>query len=204
MRNIKNILFDLGGVIVGINKQNALNRFREIGLQNIEDYLNEYRQNGIFLELEEGKLTKEEFYAEFVKLVGHDVPPEDVDSGWLAFLTSVPEYKFAMLKELRKKYKVYLLSNTNPAIVGWAESEKFSPTGEPITAFFDKCYYSFQIKAAKPDREIFEFVIKDSGLIPEESLFLDDGQANLDAAAKLGFKTYLANQDEDLRKVFSM
>jgi putative hydrolase of the HAD superfamily len=86
----------------------------------------------------------------------------------------------------------------------WAESENFAPTKEPITAFFDKCYYSFQIKAAKPDREAFEAVIRDSGIKPEETLFLDDGQANLDAAKALGFQTYLANQDEDLRKVFNL
>ena len=74
-KNIKNILFDFGGVIVGLDKQNAINRFKEIGLANIEDYLNEFRQSGIFLELEEGKLTKEEFYVEFNKLAGKEVPP---------------------------------------------------------------------------------------------------------------------------------
>ncbi|GAB6011605.1 HAD family hydrolase [Viscerimonas tarda] len=204
MENIKNILFDFGGVIVGLDKQNALNRFKEIGLADIENYLNEFRQSGIFLGLEEGTLTKEEFYVEFQKLAGKEVSHKDIDSGWLAFLTFIPEYKFAMLKELRKKYKVYLLSNTNPAIMEWAESEAFSPTKEPITAFFDKCYYSFKIKAAKPDKEAFEAVIKDSGIKPEETLFLDDGQANLDAAGALGFKTYLANQDEDLRKIFNL
>ena len=204
MENIKNILFDFGGVIVGLNKQNAINRFKQIGLENIEDYLNEFRQSGIFLGLEEGSLTSEEFCAEFQKLAGREVSPEEIDSGWLAFLTYISEYKFEMLKELRKKYKVYLLSNTNPAIVKWAESEDFSPTKEPITAFFDKCYYSFKIKAAKPDKEAFEAVIRDSGIKPEETLFLDDGQANIDSAKALGFKTYLANQDEDLRKVFEL
>lgn len=200
--NIKNILFDFGGVIVGLDKQNAINRFKEIGITNIEDYLSEFRQSGIFLELEEGKLTKEEFYKEFQKLAGKYVAPQDIDSGWLAFLTFIPEYKFQMLKDLRKKYKVYLLSNTNPAIMEWAESEDFSPTKEPITAFFDKCYYSFQLGCAKPERTIFDVVVKDSGIVPEETLFLDDGQANIDMADSLGFKTYLANQDEDLRKVF--
>ena len=201
-KNIKNILFDFGGVIVSLNKQNAVNRFKEIGLTNIEDYLNEFRQSGIFLALEEGKLTKEEFYTEFNKLAGKEVSPADIDSGWLAFLVEIHEYKYELLKELRKRYKVYLLSNTNPVIMEWAESEDFSPSKEPITAFFDKCYYSFKIGAAKPDKAIFEELIRDSGIIPEETLFLDDGQANLDAAKEFGFKTYLADQDEDLRKVF--
>jgi len=205
MENIKNILFDFGGVIVGLNKDAALKRFKEIGIENIEDYLNEFRQSGIFLDLEVGKLTKEEFYEEFKKLAGKDVPHKDIDSGWMAFLTNIAEYKFQMLKDLRKKYNVYLLSNTNPVIMGWAESEDFSPTKEPITAFFDKCFYSFKVGSAKPDKAIFEAVINETGLKPEETLFLDDGQSNLDVAAKeFGFKTYLANQDEDLRKVFNL
>ncbi|NDW18376.1 HAD family phosphatase [Dysgonomonas sp. 216] len=203
MENIKNILFDFGGVIVGLDKQKAVDRFREIGISNIEDYLSEFRQSGIFLDLEEGKLTKDEFYAEFRKLAGKDVSADDIDSGWMAFLTYIPEYKFQLLKDLRKKYNVYLLSNTNPVIMGWAESEDFSPTKEPITAFFDKCFYSFKIGAAKPDKASFEAVIAGAGLKPEETLFLDDGQTNLDVAAEFGFKTYLANQDEDLRKVFA-
>ncbi len=204
MENIKNILFDFGGVIIGLDKDKALERFREIGLNNVDDYLNEYRQSGIFLDLEEGKLNREEFYEEFRKLVGKYVSDEDIDSGWLAFLTGIPEYKFEMLKELRKKYKVYLLSNTNPVIMGWAESEDFSPSKEPISAFFDKCYYSFKFGAAKPDKKIFEALINDSGINPEETLFLDDGQKNLDVAEEFGFHTYLANQEEDLRKVFNL
>ncbi|MFR9165655.1 MAG: HAD family hydrolase [Dysgonomonas sp.] len=201
-KNIKNILFDFGGVIVGLDKQAAINRFKEIGIHNIDDYLSEFRQSGIFLQLEEGKLTREEFYQEFDKLARKKVPHADVDSGWMAFLTFIPEYKYQMLRDLRKKYKVFLLSNTNPVIMEWAESENFSPTKEPITAFFDKCYYSFQIGSAKPEKSIFEFVIKDAGIKPEETLFLDDGKANIEVAESMGFKTYLANQDEDLRKVF--
>lgn len=202
-KNIKNILFDFGGVIVGLNKQNAIDRFKELGVENISEYLTEFRQKGIFLELEEGKISKQEFYDEFRKLAGRqDISDKDIDSGWLAFLTYIPEYKFQLLKELRKKYKVYLLSNTNPAIMEWAESEDFSPDKEPITAFFDKCYYSFKIGAAKPEKEAFEAVISDSGIEPQETLFLDDGQANIDMAKSMGFKVYLANQEEDLRKVF--
>ena len=201
--NVKNILFDFGGVIVNLNKQNAINRFKEIGLANIEDYLNEFRQNGIFLEYEEGKLNAEQFYAEFRKLAGNDnISGEDIDSAWMAFLLDIPDYKFELLKELRKKYNVYLLSNTNPSIAKWAHTSDFSPEGLPIDAYFDKCYLSFEIGCAKPDKEIYEYIIKDSGIKPEETLFFDDGKANIEAASALGFQVYLTDQNEDLRKVF--
>lgn len=202
-KKIKNILFDFGGVIVSLNKQNALNRFTEIGFPNIEDYLNEFRQEGIFLEYEEGKIGPESFYKEFRKLAGNEnISAEDIDSGWMAFLVGIPDYKFELLKELRKKYNVYLLSNTNPSIMGWAYSKDFSPEGLPLDAFFDKCYLSFQIGCAKPEPEIFDYIIKDSGMDPAETLFLDDGKANVEIGAALGFQTYQVDQNEDLRKVF--
>lgn len=201
-KNIKNLLFDFGGVIVNIKKENAIKRFKEIGLSNIEDYLNEFRQEGIFLEYEEGKLNSHEFYAEFRRLAGKaDITDEEIDSAWIAFMDGIPEYKLKLLKELRKKYKVYLLSNTNPSIINWACSRSFSPEGEPITAFFDKCYLSFEIGFAKPDKEIYEYVIKDSGMNPKETLFFDDGEANIKVAQKLGFQTHLTDQNEDLKKV---
>jgi len=203
MSVIKNILFDFGGVIVSLNKQQALDRFTEIGFPNIEDYLNEFRQRGIFLEYEEGKIDRENFYKEFRKLAGNEnISDKDIDSGWMGFILEIPEYKYELLKELRKKYNVYLLSNTNPSIMGWAKSNEFSPEGLPITAFFDKCYLSYEVGYTKPDREIYDFLMKDSGLVPAETLFFDDGKANIEMADKLGFQTYLTNQDEDLRKVF--
>lgn len=202
MEGIKNLLFDFGGVIVGLDKGAAVRRFKEIGAHNIEDYLNEFRQTGIFLELEEGKLSLDEFHTQFREMFGQNISNEDIDSGWMAFLTYIPEYKLELLDELRTKYNVYLLSNTNPVISGWARSPQFSPSGRIIDSYFNKCYMSFEIGCAKPEAGIYEYVIKDSGIDPTETIFFDDGQKNLDAAAEFGFKTRLTNQDEDLRKIF--
>lgn len=202
-KNIKNILFDFGGVIVGLDKDVAINRFKKLGLLDIEEYLTEFRQKGIFLDYEEGKISRENFRAEFSKMAGReDISYEDIDHAWLGFLTHIPEYKFQLLKDLREKYNVYLLSNTNPSVMGWAMSSDFSPEGLPIDAYFDKCYLSYKLGCAKPDKEIFELIIKDSGIDPAETLFLDDGKSNIAVSEQLGFKAYLANQDEDLRKVF--
>lgn len=201
-KNIKNILFDFGGVIVGIELKNALNRFKEIGFENIEDYLTEFRQKDIFLDYETGKIGRDDFQKEFQRLGNNNATLEEIDSAWLAFLLDIADYKYQMLKDLRKQYKVLLLSNTNPSVMGWAFSDKFSPDGESIVEFFDKCYLSYKLGCAKPDKRIFEKIIEDSGIKPEETLFLDDGQKNIDAAKELGFQVYLANQEEDLRKVF--
>lgn len=202
IEGIKNLLFDFGGVIVGIDKNAAVRRFKEIGASNIEEYLNEYRQTGIFLELEEGKLSREEFYERFRALFGKGISDAEIDSGWLAFLTHIPPYKLELLDELRKKYKVYMLSNTNPVVASWAHSKDFTPCGRTVDTYFDKCYLSYEIGCAKPDEAIYRHVLEDAGIRAEETLFFDDGQANLDAAEKLGFRTRLVNQDEDLREIF--
>lgn len=201
LKGIKNLLFDFGGVIVSINKENAVNRFKEIGFDEIEDYLGEFRQKGIFLDIEEGTISREEFYKVFRELSGKEVSDRDIDSGWLAFLDGIPQYKLDLLKELKGKYNLYLLSNTNPIIMEWAHSKTFSPIGETLSDYFDDTFMSYKIGHTKPSNESFEAVIA-AGINPKETLFLDDGQSNLDAAQKFGFKTYLVDQTEDLRKVF--
>lgn len=201
-KGVKNLLFDFGGVIISLSKSNAIKRFKEIGFLDIDKYLGEYRQEGIFLEYETGKIDRENFLKEFRRLGNNDASMEEIDSAWLAFLLEIPQYKYNLLRELRKKYKVLLLSNTNPSVSSWARSASFSPEGKPIDDFFDKCYLSYEIGCAKPDREIFDYIIKDANIKPEETLFFDDGPSNIEAANKLGFETYLTNQDEDLAKVF--
>ncbi len=200
-KNVKNILFDFGGVIVSLELQNALKRFKEIGFENIDEYLNEFRQKGIFLDYETGHIDRENFKKEFQRIGNNKATMEEIDSAWLAFLTGIPAYKYQLLRDLSKKYNLYLLSNTNPSVMGWAMSDKFSPEGKPISDFFDKCFLSYEMGTAKPDKKIFD-LISNAGIKPEETLFLDDGQKNIDMAKELGFQVYLANQDEDLKKFF--
>lgn len=201
-KNVKNILFDFGGVIVSLNKQNAINRFKEIGFADIENYLTAFRQKGIFLQYETGEVDRETFLKEFQRLGNNKATMEEIDSAWLAFLLDIPDYKYQLLKDLRKQYNVYMLSNTNPSVAAWAHSPGFSPEGLSVDQYFDKCYLSFELGCAKPDRKIFDLIVKDSGMVPEETLFFDDGPANIEIAKELGFQVYLTDQDEDLRKVF--
>lgn len=204
MQGIKNILFDLGGVIISLDKAKAIRTFHEAGVEDIEDYLSEYRQKGVFLGLEDGSVSREEFYEEVNQITGKNISPKMLDKAWMNFLLGIATYKFDLLLKLRKKYNVYLLSNTNPIVMEWAQSSDFSPQGLPIDAFFEKCYLSYKIGYTKPDIRIFQHVLDDAGIKSKETLFLDDGKTNIEAAEAMGFKVYLANQDEDLRKVFRL
>ncbi|MDR0428348.1 MAG: HAD family phosphatase, partial [Dysgonamonadaceae bacterium] len=176
LKGIKNIVFDLGGVILTLNRNEAVRRFLEAGLSNAEDLLDPYHQKGIFLELEEGKISSSDFYEAVRNEAGTFIEDKIIDYGWMGFIADLPEYKLRMLEDLRERgYKLYLLSNTNPIIMKWAMSPDFSPSGKPLQDYFDKLYLSYQMGMVKPNPKIFEEMIKDSGMIPSETLFIDDG-----------------------------
>ena len=203
LNGIKNIVFDLGGVIITLERDEAVKRFKEAGLTNADELLSAYHQKGIFLELEEGKLSKEEFYEAVRKEAGKFISDEAIDYGWMGFLKEIPQEKLTMLENLKKKgYRLYLLSNTNPVVMDWAHSPAFSPQGKSIDDFFDKLYLSYEIGITKPNPEIFRYMINDSGMVPSETLFIDDGIANVEAGKKIGMKTYLAVNGEDFGYLF--
>ncbi len=197
---IKNIVFDFGGVIVDINRDNAVKHFESIGLTNADELLDKYHQKGIFLEVEDGRIDAAEFCAKLGEMCGREISFEQAQYAWLGFITNaVPQYRLEYLLELRKKYNLYLLSNTNPFIMGWARSNKFSSAGRPLDDYMDRLYLSYQVGVVKPDRGIFDYMIQDTGLLPEESLFVDDGSTNIEMGASLGFYTMQPINGEDWR-----
>ncbi|WP_085535143.1 HAD family hydrolase [Massilibacteroides vaginae] len=200
MSKIKNIVFDLGGVIIDLDRDSSLKRFKEIGVANIEDYLDPYEQRGIFLELENGGVDIEEFRIKLSEIVEKPLTTEEVQSGWLGFIEAVPQYKLDYILELRKNYNVFILSNTNPVVMEWAKTPAFSEAGLPVTDYCDKFYASFEMKVTKPNPRIFDLMIQDSGMLASETLFVDDGKLNVETGAKLGFLTYQPLNKEDWRK----
>ncbi|MDR2382992.1 MAG: HAD family phosphatase [Prevotellaceae bacterium] len=190
MSEIKNIVFDFGGVIVDINRTAAINKFKEIGIGNIEELLDPYRQKGLFRKIEDGSISREDFYAEICRLTGKNIDNKDIDQGWLDFIMPVEQAKLDYILKLRAKYKVLLLSNTNDIIMSWAMSEKFSPAGKPLDYYFDELYLSYKLGCMKPDLDIFLLMLELSGIDPEETLFIDDSEANIISGKSLGFKTF--------------
>ncbi|MDR0724600.1 MAG: HAD family phosphatase [Prevotellaceae bacterium] len=190
MSEIKNIVFDFGGVIVDINRTAAIDKFKEIGINNIEELLDLYRQKGIFRKIEDGSMSREDFYAEICRLTGKRIDGKDIDQGWLDFIMPVEQAKLDYILKLRAKYKILLLSNTNDIIMSWAMSEKFSTNGKPLDSYFDELYLSYKLGCMKPDLDIFHIMIKSSGINPAETLFIDDSEANITSGKILGFKTF--------------
>ena len=195
---IKTIIFDLGGVIITIDNEEPKSRFKQLGVENIEEILNPYRQSGIFGDLEEGKISEEDYRQELGKIVGRQLTYEEVQHCWLGYMKEVPAYKLAALKELRDKgYRVIMLSNTNPYIMDWAESKDFPGNGQPLSSYFDAQYRSYELKLMKPDETFYRTVLSREKLLPSEALFVDDGPRNVAVASELGIKTYCPENGSD-------
>ena len=114
---IKNIVFDFGGVIVDIDRDKAVQAFIKLGLADADTRLDKYHQTGIFQELEEGKLSADEFRKQLGDLCGRELTMEETKQAWLGFFNEVDLRKLDYILGLRKSYHVYLLSNTNPFVI---------------------------------------------------------------------------------------
>lgn len=188
---IKTLIFDLGGVLVSLDRERCLENFsKNLGFDNFGDYLNAYAQKGFFAKYENGDIDSAEFREEIKKRCNKEnVQDEEIDRAFFTFLTHVDTYKVKFLMELKKKYHLLLLSNVNP--IGWSKCcELFYDANEiDIEDVFEKLYLSFKVRASKPGNKIYEHLIEDSGINPGEALFIDDSQANIEAGAQIGLQT---------------
>ena len=198
MKQIKNIAFDLGGVVIALSYEQAVRRFEEIGLKDARQHLDAFHQRGIFGDLERGIITTEEFRIELGKLIGREVTYDECLYAWHGYVEFVPQKNLQMLLKLRQLgYKVCLLSNTNPFMMQWAMSNEFDGNGHSMDYYFDNLYLSYKYKYMKPSPEIFKIMLEGQQSSAEETLFIDDGQKNVEAAKELGMKTLFPENNED-------
>ena len=145
-------------------------------------------QTDVFYKYQTGKLDTEQFRNEIRKVAGAKMSDEEFDEAWNAMLVGIPNERTELLKVLSNRYKLYMLSNTSEMHVKVFEKMYLDAAGESMHDVFDKIYYSHEIGLHKPDREAWEYVIKDAAILPEETLFLDDTIYNIKASKELGFQ----------------
>ena len=202
---IKNIMFDLGGVIMDIEKERCVAAFDRLGLRDAASFFGEYSQKGPFLRLEEGTMTVDDFHQAMRAEIDGDVTDAEIASAFCQFLIGIPAGRLADLRRLRERHAVYLLSNTNPIMWGSMIRDEFIREGCSREDYFDGMVTSFEAKALKPDEKIFRFAAQKFGIDPCETIFIDDSQSNLDAAAALGFETlHVAPGEEFADKLADM
>jgi 5-amino-6-(5-phospho-D-ribitylamino)uracil phosphatase len=187
---IKTVIFDMGGVIITLDENEAGKRFIELGMKEFAEKMDPYKQVGLNGQLEEGKISEEEYRREVCKKIGREVTFEELQHCWLGYMKEIPERNLVTLRNLKKQgYRVILLSNTNPYVSAWVDSEAFSGDGHPIGDYFDAMYRSYEVKYMKPDENFFRYVLSQEQIMPEECLFIDDGPRNCCSASELGLFT---------------
>ena len=195
---IKNLIFDLGGVIITLAPEEALRRFKNLGLENAEEQMDIYTQTGIFGQLEEGKISAETFREELSRQVGREVTYDECRHAWLGYVKEVPQRNLDVLQGLRNEgYRLILLSNTNPFMMSWVRSPEFDGHGHSIDYYMDACYLSYQLGVMKPSTQFFHEVLMAEKIMASESLFLDDGARNVATASQMGMRTYCPENGAD-------
>ena len=188
----------MGGVVITLAQPQAIERFKALGLKDAEQRLDAYTQQGIFGDLESGKITDEDFRRELSILVGRELTWQECCHAWKGYCGDVPKRNLRKMKELRERgYRVVLLSNTNPYMMSWVMSDEFDGEGHSLAYYLDAAYESYKCGAMKPDAKFFNAVMEGERLIPSETLFLDDGPRNIEAAKALGIQTLLVENGED-------
>lgn len=199
---INNIIFDLGGVIINLAYERTRLAFLELGLTGYDSIFSKAQQLQFFDALDKGKLSPEDFRSEIRKHIAHPVSDAQIDAAWNAMLLDIPQEKLALLAEMKKKYRTFLLSNTNVLHVQsiFAYLQRTYNVSD-LSPYFEKCYYSCSIGMRKPDAEIFRFVLRENNLRPEETLFIDDSEQHIRSANSLGINAVLMDQNASLEEV---
>ncbi len=200
---IKNIILDWGGVITDLDINKSEAAFRKIGLNDFRKHYFMAEQIRFYILFEEGRLTPDEFRNELRSYLSLQVSDDEIDEAWAAMLGDTPRERWDLLSEVKKDYKTFLLSNTSILHVeSYFEylHHKFGVRG--YHHLFEKVYFSYETGIRKPDERAFRLVLDENGLIPQETLLIDDAEKNIESARRLDIQVYHLQPPATLTDLF--
>lgn len=201
MKNIENIIFDLGNVILNIDYQNTIDAFEKIGVMDASSFYSKSSQLNIFSQLEKGRISKQDFVLEIQKFAPK-ASSKQIINAWNAILQDLPNERLEVLKKIKDKFSIFLLSNTNSIHIEKIIDNLGIKKYKEFYNLFDKVYYSHEIKLRKPNVEIFRLVIKENNLSIKKTLFIDDSIQHIESAKTIGLKTYHLDGKETMESIF--
>lgn len=200
---LKTIIFDFGGVILDIDPQLTIKEFDKLGMPNSASFQNPDFINQVIRKFEKGILTPEAFRNKIRTYINKDVTNQQIDDAWNALLFDIPAERIHIIEEAKKHYRIFLLSNSNEIHYDLYVRDLQLRFGyREFDDLFEKSYFSFDTHLKKPNPEAFEFIINQHELDPAKTLFIDDREDNINAAAGIGLHTYLLNKPERIRDIF--
>jgi putative hydrolase of the HAD superfamily len=201
-KNIKNIIFDLGGVVLNIDNQLSIDAFANMLGDNNNEFIKNYNEFNLLDKLEKGKISPEQFRTFLKEIIPNQVSDEQIDKAWNSMLLDFPKERIDLLNELREKYRTFLLSNTNKIHYNSYTQKLNDEFGiKKLSDLFEKEYMSFQLNMCKPGKEIFYYVLEQNNLLANETLFIDDTKENIESAKQIGINAYLLKEGETINDV---
>jgi putative hydrolase of the HAD superfamily len=188
---IKNIVFDLGDVIINIDVPRAAHSFAALANRDINEVIQLFKEANVFGQFETGQLSEIEFRAYLKNILGHpNWDDQTIDTAWNALLLDIPPQRVELIKLLGSNYRLFLLSNTSSIHVEAVNQILHQTTGvEKLDVLFEKLFLSYEMGVMKPHPTIYERVLEEANLVAEQTLFLDDNADNIKAAGELGIQT---------------
>lgn len=191
MEGIKNIIFDLGGVILNLDNQRTENAFVAMGVKDFREYFGHGHAAAFFKEYEVGKINDRQFIDSLKELTGLSVTDEEIVNGWNALLLDFPPERIQLLRDLRNRYRLFLFSNTNALHLAALQQNYRDTFGAgQLDDHFERAYYSHLLGLRKPDKASFEYILRENELEPAETLFVDDALINVEGANAAGLKGF--------------
>ncbi len=202
MNNFKNLIFDIGNVIIDIDVSVTVAEFQKLATVDFTEIISYSKQHHVFDALEKGEITPQQFRNELKRFMKPNVSDAQINAAWNSILIHYPQQKFSLLKELKTKYKTFALSNTNEIhIATFNESVKRIFSADNFESFFHRAYYSSDWGMRKPDKKFYELVLQKENLIARETFFVDDNLENVEAAKRLGIHAYQLKESDKLHEL---
>lgn len=195
--NIKNIIFDYGGILTGFNRDECIRAFNDIDAYDVAQYVVDKRQEDFFYDLEIGKISVAEFCDEVRRVGRTSACDEMICRAWEILLAGVPAEKVRMLEKLSEKYNLYMLSNTNKIHWDYSLRKIFPEAGICTEKLFRRVFLSYEMHLMKPSEEIFRKVVGDAAINAHESVFIDDSELNCMAAERTGLNIIHAPKGDE-------
>jgi glucose-1-phosphatase len=204
LSGIKNIIFDLGGVLLDLDFQALGEAFNKLGIR-IEHLDNPQAvYDPVFLSFEQGNISPEDFRDRIRNILGNnELPDAEINTAWCSMLGSVPGVKVELLRQLASHYRLFLYSNTNAIHINYFKHRFEIEHDVPFESLFEKTFYSHEIHDRKPQISGYQKVVARAGILPEETLFVDDFIQNIKAAGSNGFKVLHYIPGTDLVKLLT-
>lgn len=203
LKGIKNIIFDLGNVIVDLDMKATDLAFKKLTGQRYDEIMKELNAQSFFERYETGQISTTEFIGKLQDKIGGGVSEQAIKNAWNAMLLDIPDSRYAILKKVQSKYRTFCLSNTNKLHIDYVFNQLKQSKGiDNLDDYFEKVYLSHEMGQRKPNVDIFETVIKENHLQPSETLFIDDIVGHLVGAKKAGLHTFHISEGRKLEEVF--